>query len=256
MDKVREWLAKDADVRGMDAFGDTALHMAVAHRNKKMVQFLMEAGADPNAGVRFGHAPMFAKWALKGHTLPATNEFDDENHFELVCYLIERGADVRVMRPRGQTLVDVALHRLPMNERWVKHFLGLGVSSNLLRARGVHNRPLDHLLGALHYLSPDDRARIPNSVRVLGWLGCDPNETTNTYGKTSPLEEWLTTGYSADEVEPEVIIGIAQAFVDIGARDDVGLSDSRRPSERAENWSKHDGMRHYAEAGRILRGAR
>lgn len=52
------------------------------------------------------------------------------------------------------------------------------------------------------------------------------------------LEVWLMTGYSAAEVEAEVIVGIAQAFMDIGARDEVGLSDERRPSERAQNWSK------------------
>lgn len=239
----------------MDAFGDTALHMAVAHRNRKMVEVLLDAGAEPNAGIRFGHAPMFAKWVSSGHSLPMTNEFDDENHFELICFLIERGADAKVTRPRGQTLVDLAMHRIPMNERWVKYFMGLGISSILLRTRGVHGRPLDHLLGALHYHSPYDRARIPNCVRVLGWFGCDPNETANTYGKTSPIEEWLTTGYSATEVEAEVIVGIAQAFVDIGVRDDVVLSDLRRPSERADHWAKHDGMRHYGEAARILRGA-
>ncbi len=256
LEKVRDSLAKGADARVMDAHGDTALHLAVAHRNRQMVELLLDAGADGNAGVIYGHAPMFARMATRGHTLPGTYQFDDENHFALVCRLIERGADPKVMRPDGQTLVDVALHRLPMQEQWVKYFLGLGVTSSLMRARGVDSRPLDHLLGALHFHSRESQLRIPNAVRVLGWLGCDPNATTNTFARETPVERWLTTGYSADEVAPEVIVGIARAFVEIGARDEVGLSDTRRPSERAMNWSKYEQMRHYAEAGRILSGAR
>jgi len=253
--RVRELLAKGADARIMDAHADTPLHFAVAHRNRELTEVLLEAGADPNAGLLYGHVPMFAKMASRGHTVAQTYEFDDENHFALVCRLIEKGADPKVTTPTGRTLLDVAAFALPMNEKWVKHFLGLGVESILLRARGVDSRPLDHLLGAIHYHSRAAQLRIPNGVRLLGWLGCDPNQTTDTFAKETPVERWLTTGYSADEVLPEVIVGIAQAFVDIGARNEIGLSDSRRPSERAQNWSKYESMRHYAEAGKILAGA-
>ncbi|HRI65730.1 MAG TPA: ankyrin repeat domain-containing protein [Polyangium sp.] len=252
--RVKELLAKGADARVMDAHGDTALHFAVAHRNRELVEVLLDAGADPNAGVVYGHAPMYAKMAGRGHTLPTTNAFDDERHFALVCRLIERGANPRATRPTGQTLVDLAARGLPMNETWVRHFSSLGVGSILLRARGVSRRPLDNLLSALHFHSREEQLRIPNYVRILGWLGCDPNETTNSYGKETPVESWLTTGYSADEVAPEAIAGIAQAFVEIGARNEIGLSDTRRPSERAENWARREGMRHYAEAARILAG--
>jgi hypothetical protein len=252
---VRELLAKRADARVMDAHADTPLHFAVAHRNLEMMEVLLEAGADPNAGILYGNAPIFAEMATRGHTAARTYGFDDENHFALVCRLIEKGADPKVTTRTGRTLVDVAAFGLPMNEKWVRHFLGFGVGSILLRARGVDHRPLDHLLGAIHYHSREAQLRIPNGVRLLGWLGCDPNQTTDTYAKETPVERWLTTGYSADEVLPEVIVGIAQAFVDIGARDEIGLSDSRRPSQRAQNWSKREGMRHYAEAGKILAGA-
>lgn len=256
--RVKELLAKGADARVMDRHGDTPLHFAVAHRNRELAEVLLDAGADPNAGERYGHVPMFAKMASRGHTAAQTYEFDDEHHFALICRLIEKGAEAKVTTPTGRTLLDVAAHSLPMNEKWVKHFLNLGVGSILLRTKGHERRALDQLLsGSLHFYSREAQLRIPNGVRLLGLLGCDPNQTTDTYAKETPVERWLTTGYSADEVLPEVIVGIAQAFVDIGARDEVGLSDSRRPSERAQNWAKHsESMKHYAEAGRILAGAR
>lgn len=256
IERVRELIAKGTDVRVADVHGDSPLHHAVGHRNREMVECLLDAGADPDASLRFGHAPVFAKRVSRGRTMPATNQFDDENHFGIACLLVDRGASPSSTRPNGQTLVDVAANGLPMNERWVRHFMGFGVSSSLLRTSGVHRRPLDNLLSALHFRSAHERARIPDKVRLLGWLGCDPNETTNTYGKTTPVEEWLTMGYSENEVEPAVIVGIARAFVEIGARDDVGISDERRPSERAEMWGKRDGMHHYAEAARILRSGR
>lgn len=256
--RAKELLAKGADARVMDAHADTPLHFAVAHRNRELAEILLEAGADPNAGRTYGHGPVFAKMASRGHTAAKTYEFDDENHFALVCRLLEKGADVKVTTPTGRTLLDVAAHSAPMNEKWVKHFLHLGVGSILLRTSGMDKRPLDHLLnGSLHYYSREEQLRIPNAVRLLGFLGCDPNQTTDTYAKETPVERWLTTGYSAEEVLPEVIVGIAQALVEIGARDEIGLSDSRRPSERAQNWSKHsESMRHYAEAGRILAAGR
>lgn len=257
LNRAKELLAKGANARIMDVHADTPLHFAVAHRNRELVEVLLEAGADPNAGRLYGHVPMFAKMASRGHTAATTYEFDDENHFALIGRLIEKGADPKATTPTGRTLVDVAAHALPMHEKWVKHFVDLGIGSILLRAGGHERRPLDQLLsGSLHFYSRENQLRIPNCVRVLGWLGCDPNQTTDTFAKETPVERWLTTGYSADEVLPEVIVGIAQAFVDIGARDEIGLSDSRRPSERAQNWSKYEGMRHYAEAGRILAGGR
>ena len=254
--RVRELLAKGADVRAVDSFGDTPLHHAVAHRNRDMVLCLLDAGADPNASSRFGHAPVFANRGTRGHTAPTTDHFEDEAHFELIALLIERGADPTVRRPFGQTLLDAAAKTKPLNKRWVRYFLDRGVSSVLATVGPYNRRPLDLLLRSLHYNSPEARAQIPDRVRLLGWLGCDPNETTNSLGQLTPVEEWLTTGYSAKEVEPEVIVGIAQAFVDIGARDDRTSSDRRKPSERAMMWSEGEGKEHYAEAARILREGR
>ena len=248
-------LEKGANPRVIDEHGDTPLHHAVARRSLPLVRLLADAGADLDAQAGFTHAPVFAKYEDDGSILPGAGRFDGEDHFELVRFLVERGASPLSMGPYGETLVDVAAQASPMNGRWVRFFLDRGVSSRLLRRTSEARRPLDDLLSALHFDTPATRAKIPDWIRVLGWLGCDPNSREGHWGKRTTLEEFLGTGYSDEEVEPEVMARIAEALVDIGARDEVGEWD-KRPSERADHWAKREKMQHYAAFAEVLRRGR
>ncbi|APR77006.1 Ankyrin protein [Minicystis rosea] len=251
--RAKEWLAAGADPKAADERGDTALHYAVARRDRALVALLLDAGADPDAAARFSHAPAFAGFDARGRLGPVSTHLEDDDHFAVLRLLVERGADPEVRGPASDTLADLAAAAVPFREPWVRFFIERGATSRFLRPRWAHRRPMDALLASIHFLSARELAQVPNRLRLLAWLGCDPNGRPHGVQPT-PLEEWLTMGYGAHEVEPAAIVAIAQAFADVGARDEVGR-DGRRPSDRADMWAKHDArMSHYAEVARILRG--
>lgn len=252
LDRARELLQAGASAKVVDEAGDTALHYAVAHRNRPLVELLLDHGSDPNAGERYSNSPLFATLDDEGRALPATTTIENEAHFELLKLLIERGASARSFAPYGATLADLAAAVLPWNERYARYFVEKGASTVHLLNGEAHGRPLDHLLSSLHFDTPETRKKIPNWIRLLGLLGIDPNAKEGHWGNRTTLEDFLSTGYSADEVEPEAMVEIAKALVEIGAHDEVGEWD-KRPSERADNWAKYEDKRHYAEVAEVLR---
>ena len=64
----------------MDGHNQTPpLHRAVWRNDRKVVDLLLESGADINLQVEAGHTPLM--WAAK------------RNHMDMLVYLLERGAD-------------------------------------------------------------------------------------------------------------------------------------------------------------------
>ena len=76
-------------IRQADAFGYTPLHRAAARGDRRMVEFLLRHGADPNARNRMGQTPLHGT-AQQGLTF-------------IVESLLEKGADVNATDEDGMT---------------------------------------------------------------------------------------------------------------------------------------------------------
>lgn len=125
---VRFYLEQGADVKALDAEGNTALHGA---RSAAMVKLLCEAGADVSAVNAKGETALFdilhtpaTVQALVAAGVPlnvisnttgmtallamlADNREDDD----VILSLIRAGADVQVRTPKGETALQLALQR-------------------------------------------------------------------------------------------------------------------------------------------------
>jgi len=105
---VREALSGGADVNVEQSDGMTALHWAVYHNEKPVVERLLDAGADVEAENRYGVRPISLA-ALNGSA-------------ETLKVLLQAGADPEAPRPGGETTLMTAARtgRLPAVDALLK----------------------------------------------------------------------------------------------------------------------------------------
>lgn len=82
------------DIDCSDAFSCTGLFWAAANNHKSIVEYLIEKGANLNAGAGVGGTPL-ARAAYEGHV-------------EVVELLIAKGADVNAKDVSGRSPLDSA----------------------------------------------------------------------------------------------------------------------------------------------------
>jgi ankyrin repeat protein len=93
-DRVEKLLAHGADVNGLDADNDTALHGAAQTGNVEIIRLLLDKGANPNAKNKQGGTPLM--WAAV---------YGNE---EAARLLLSRGADALVKDNDGITALEWA----------------------------------------------------------------------------------------------------------------------------------------------------
>lgn len=110
----------DPNKRGGDVHKWTALHWAVAHRRRELVDLLLGAGADANVRDEWGLVPLH---------LAA-----DGGHEELVALLLDKGAEVDAQFVLGLTPLQIAAAK--GHEAAVKRLLDAGADVGLKDMNG------------------------------------------------------------------------------------------------------------------------
>ena len=96
LETMREILAEGPDKNMRDAFGATALHVAIFQPDIAMVKLLLESGFDPNAkATRNGYTPL--------HNAVAANNVDAAR------LLLQYGADKNIRNLDRLTAYDMAV---------------------------------------------------------------------------------------------------------------------------------------------------
>lgn len=187
LEALKECLSQDLAINAADyKEGNTVLIHAVAHNNREITQFLLNAGAHINQSNYFGNAPLHA--GLKGHA-----------DINLIGYLIEKGADVNQPSNTKYPLhIAIDQNNLPA----VKLLIEKGA---LVNASGFYNT-IEH---AIMKESKD-------IVEYLLTKGAEVNKK-NTIGR-NPLHLAL----SLNHYQFEIVTLLINHGADIHARDDDG----------------------------------
>ena len=101
--KIRRHLDRGGDINAENEQGETLLHMAAKYGQMEIVQFLINRGADVNAGTGVGEF----SWVPVGKT--PLMMVSVEGHVKIAKLLIERGADVNAKTNRGDTALMYAV---------------------------------------------------------------------------------------------------------------------------------------------------
>ena len=226
------------------------LHAAVAAMNLPLVKRLIAAGADPNAGLEVGNAPIFAVANPKaGTTAPKLTAPKNAAHQEVLDWLLDHGADARATTGRGETLIDRALLAPTYPEKWIADLTRRKVTSKLLGKRN----PLHHLVEevSVQYWRPPKK--LLHQLRFLLERGEDPNRPGGLRGD-SPLHDFLKTGFKEGESDFSFIVAMFELFLRNGLTDHPN-QDGARLSAIADGWVRH-GFKHYGALADRLRRAR
>jgi len=93
-DRLRDLLARGADINARDDYGWTALRYAVRTRNIEVVDMLIDFGADVNLCSKSGRTPLMSAVA--------------NNASNIAQRLVESGADIMAKNRDGLTAYDIA----------------------------------------------------------------------------------------------------------------------------------------------------
>jgi len=103
--KALQYIAdNNIDIKEKDGYGNTYLHIAAAHTNKRMIEFLIQNGADVNASNKIKETPLWEAFGARERLLDRTrNE-------ETIKLLVELGADVTHVHRSGFSLYQMLVN--------------------------------------------------------------------------------------------------------------------------------------------------
>jgi hypothetical protein len=233
-----------------DLAGNTSLHAAVAGTSLPVVQLLVAAGADANAGMEVGNAPIFAVAHAKTKAIaPKLTAPKDAAHLELLEWLLDHGADARATTGNGETLIDRALLAPKYPEAWIADLVRRKVTSRLLDEKDPLHAIVEEV--SVQYWRPP--RRLLHQLRYLLERGEDPHRRGGLR-KESPLHQFLTTGYSEAESNMPFFVEMFELFVANGLTDHRN-SGGTLLSALARGWVEH-GYKHYGALVDVLQRAR
>lgn len=117
VDILKKFIQYKADIKATDLHGNTVLHRAV---DAEMLDLILAAGVDVNAKNDEGKTPVFY---IKD---------TGESGVELLKKYIEKGADIKIIDSKGNSL----LHHAPLSKDWVEYLRKAGLDVNLRNADG------------------------------------------------------------------------------------------------------------------------
>jgi len=137
IDKVKDLVAKGADVNGADAKGRTTLYWAALIGSKDIAEYLISEGAQIDKG---------ASWKDNNTPLHVASE---KGHTDVVALLLDKGANVNCVNRVRQTPLHLAAWR--GNSKTVNYLLSYGADTNVKDKRGhtpLHVEDIDRRAGS------------------------------------------------------------------------------------------------------------
>ncbi|QLK11945.1 ankyrin repeat domain-containing protein [Wolbachia endosymbiont of Diaphorina citri] len=106
MDDARSLIKKGAYIDAEDVFGRKSIHVAVENNNKNIIEFFLGEGVSIDDVDRSVAPLYYASW---------------NGNFDLVKYLVEKGADINAQDKGGKTSLDAAIDKKHDNvEKYLK----------------------------------------------------------------------------------------------------------------------------------------
>jgi ankyrin repeat protein len=227
VEKVRSLLDVDRDqLRALSRIGNAAIHVAATHNRPKIVELLLDCGADVNMKGNRGMTPLHG--AAEGGAV------------EVARLLLQRGADLEAVDDRGQTPLQIAATRatpsIPQTEELFRVLKEHGAEYDLRSA--VLRKDLAAVRRILEK-DPEAVSKIPKEpglvyvaivrkvdpelLQLLLEHGADPNAPPTALHRNYPLT------YVSDPV-------LAELLLKYGAKLNVKNFQGITPIQRARKY--------------------